>query len=53
MASCADVLAGDVAELAAAVGIQREADGRLVVLVDRRPCVAQIAPETAAAFLTR
>ena len=32
----ADVLAGDLAELAAAFVAQREADRRLVVLVERR-----------------
>ena len=33
----------DLAELAAALVVQREADRRLVVLVERRPRVAQIA----------
>ena len=38
-----DVLARDLAELATALGGQRKADGRLVVLVERRPRVAQVA----------
>ena len=39
----ADVLAGDLAELASAFRVEREADGRLIVFVERRPGIAQIA----------
>ena len=42
----ADVLAGDAAELAGAVGVQREGHGRPAVLVERRPRAAQIAART-------
>ena len=49
----ADVLAGDLAELARAFVRQREADGRPVVLVDRRLRAAQILPVTAATLRTR